>query len=430
MKKIMFTIGIVCYFFISCSKDDSPIPPKPPQPPASEIRIVSYSKNSGYPGDTIKIIGENFPIQISTIAITFDAIPATVLSATPTQITLILPTVQKEIPELVIKISNKIIPHPVQNEYQGNISILTAQIFNTWQEIVGNIAIERQVSHVQMQSDKILYYSVKQSENFPYTGSVYRTLDGGLTWTKWANCDQFRMFYANTKGEGWAEWNFGINRTLLPSNNLPSYSQIFTSCIAAYYIDDTMLNGLYVSDKGSVNTTTDGGLNFNTVFSSSLTQSGNEGTLYQSFSLDKDNIWTVGYKYISGKQTPLLLFKNNGNNWREITFDNLPDQRAEHITFLNKNFGILVTTNKTLKTTDGGNTWINIGNGQTKTVFVDDNNGWFITSSYVFKTIDGGKTWNQDFRDRDNNGFTVLECKNNVIWAIAGNKTYKYYFKS
>ena len=75
MKQVLKAVGLVLLLLTSCSKDDS----NPNNgnrngngngnvtPPVEQkaIVITSYSKNYGYAGDSVDILGENFPKSIN-----------------------------------------------------------------------------------------------------------------------------------------------------------------------------------------------------------------------------------------------------------------------------------------------------------------------------------------------------------------------------
>lgn len=418
MKKIMFSIGIACIVFISCSKDDS-LPN-----PDGEISIKSFSENSGYSGDTIKIIGENFPTDTNKISIKFDTTPAQILKATITEIEIILPETEAEIPTLSITVNNKAISNNIKTPYDGNIKISPLHVYNTWLITEGDTPLEESINHAQMIDDKTFYYSVQTSFNI-FEGIVMRTVDGGQTWQKRSDTDQLRIFYATKNGGLWSEWRFGLNITLKDKTS-SLLKHLFNTCTAAFHVEENLLEGTAVDMNGTVHTTTNGGQSFSPIHTSNL--SSKDDSLYQSYTLDKNNIWVIGYKYIGSTQTPYLLYKHNGNAWMEKAFTDLPNQRAENITFSNQNIGTLTTSQAILLTTDGGDTWKQLKTGRSKCIFVSDKVGYYISDYSIRKTTDGGTTWNDEIKDK-NKYFKTIECKNNVIWAIAGNKSYKLYYK-
>jgi len=85
MKQVkqLFLFTFIATALLSC-KNDAPAPDTTPF-------IESFSPEHGTPGTTVTIIGRNFSETISDYHITFDGIQAEVVSASTTQITVIVP---------------------------------------------------------------------------------------------------------------------------------------------------------------------------------------------------------------------------------------------------------------------------------------------------------------------------------------------------
>ena len=111
MKQVLKAVGLVLLLLTSCSKDDS----NPNNgngngngsgnitPPVEQkaIVITSYSKNYGYAGDSVYILGENFPKK-EQCKVTFGNTEATItsVSADGKKLTLVLPRSSTYLPEL------------------------------------------------------------------------------------------------------------------------------------------------------------------------------------------------------------------------------------------------------------------------------------------------------------------------------------------
>src|SRR5437764_15423174 len=83
---------IVSSFFGSCNHrhaDDSPIPPA--VPPASKVTITALVPSHGVSAIRDTITGSNFSTNATENIVTYNGIQATVLSATTTQIVVIVP---------------------------------------------------------------------------------------------------------------------------------------------------------------------------------------------------------------------------------------------------------------------------------------------------------------------------------------------------
>ena len=80
----LFTILFALFAFVACSEDD-------PDTPPVDFTVTSISQESGTVGTEITITGTNFP-DVSDISLTFAGTPATITSATSTQIVVNVPT--------------------------------------------------------------------------------------------------------------------------------------------------------------------------------------------------------------------------------------------------------------------------------------------------------------------------------------------------
>jgi Secretion system C-terminal sorting domain len=124
-------------------------------------------------------------------------------------------------------------------------------------------------------------------------------------------------------------------------------------------------------------------------------------------------------------QNYIQIFKKSTNGG--ITFQLINGlQDIEKIQFINEQIGFASSFDNLLKTTDGGNTWLNIGAIPPSVVitpfyFINENVGFKIVNS-IYKTTDGGATFNIF----NSVGSIPLPLKiytktENVVWGISVN---------
>lgn len=191
-----------------------------------------------------------------------------------------------------------------------------------------------------------LYGVYLVNENMGYVcGTAY---DGGI-------------IYKTTNGG--VNWNLVLHDTIVSC-----FSDLF------FTSPDT---GYVVGQNGIIIKTTNGGIDW-----------------VQQNSTSNFTLWTIKCPakdtcYTSGRG----VFKtvNGGVTWQSVyndgTFINSLD-------FINSKYGYIVGQ-KTMKTTDGGNSWLFLNNQNYWDVsFSDENTGFGIYSDSIMKTIDGGFTWN------------------------------------
>ena len=419
-----------------CSSDSGESAPVVPEPPVITLaKVKSFSKNSGETGETITIYGENFSNKTSDIKITFDGIESSVLSATATEIAIKLPQSEKMLPQLALKIENRTVINEVTNDYSGNIGIFPAISLAEWVLQENNLRESGGIPRIQMVNDKIVYANSNVTG-----GGVYRTLDGGLTWKRWAINGFNAGFYATINDEGWSQTGFGVSKIAKGGyEGIDTFAQFGDAKDQAgtpycLYVDSDMKNGTWVSQKGTVFTTSNG-VDFAKVYE--VVDKTSNISLLLSTEFDNNHIWVIGREIIKNntETRPFVLFKNNTTDgWKEYPFVSEVGYTAKEISFVDKETGFLLISNtltsdvKLFKTTNGGDSWVSVYNGEkfTKFTFKDAKTGWAILDNKIYKTTDSGTTWTLDYTH--NEAIRSISYKNNVVWAISTAKILKRFF--
>jgi photosystem II stability/assembly factor-like uncharacterized protein len=138
--------------------------------------------------------------------------------------------------------------------------------------------------------------------------------------------------------------------------------------------------------------------------------------------LNENTIWTVEDESLTGG---VFLTTNGGLNWnRQLALGN---QNPTNIYFYNKNIGFIsknTGSSYVRKTTDGGQSWDTIVNGEgfTDLYFIDSLTGWKADNGTMKKTTNGGLNWiNQQFPITVASGIIKFSNVNNdTIWGVGG----------
>lgn len=436
-KRIALLIVLqITLLFNSCSSDsgDAQVVVTPQVPVVINTTIKSYSKDYGTTGETITMTGENFSTKISEIKITFDGVAATILSATATEIAFTLPATEKLLPKLVVTIENRTVTNTVKNNYDKGIGILPIPSVGAWFTIDNGMKSDLGIPHIQILSDKILYYNTNNTG-----ASVVRTLDGGITWKSWALNGFKAGFHATINDEGWSNTGFGYSKIAVGGytgiDTFTNFGNATVETSYCIYVDANMKDGTIVTQVGKVFSTTNG-VDFAKVYETL----GDRTNLFQSTVIDNDHIWAIGYKSIKDvdgftADRPFILFKNNTTDgWKEYPFiKEAGGYFAREICFVDTSTGFLLINNystldvKLFKTTNGGDTWTQAYNGEkfTKFTFKDANTGWAILDNKIYKTTNGGVAWTLDYTH--NQPIRNIAYKNNVVWAISNDRIIKRY---
>jgi uncharacterized repeat protein (TIGR01451 family) len=221
--------------------------------------------------------------------------------------------------------------------------------------------------------------------NYGYT--LYRTVDGGATWSGIAVNGNLTDFHFLSPLDGWMAGNIGILARTQDGGQSLSYQKNSTL--------NTDLKSVEIQNKdrawvipsyawGTVYKTADNGNSWQSV------------TMPHEVSRIRFPSSAVGYAsgfYNMSKTT------NGGASWNimsSLGFDNISD-----LTFLNKDTGWVAIGQSIKRTFDGGNTWSTFPNniGIVSIQFKDFSKGYYLQSnssgSTCFKSTDGGQTWQQ-----------------------------------
>jgi len=316
MKQVLKAVGFVLLLLTSCSKDDS----NPNNgngngngngnvtPPVEQkaIVITSYSKNYGYAGDSVDILGENFPKK-EQCKVTFGDTEATItsVSADGKKLTLVLPRSSTYLPELKF--------------YFGEKTVVDNKVTNDYEQKIANTGGFSYLSD---------FYITPSHEglNVDFDG-VYKVPIGG---TKTPNP------FINSGKRIFSKRGVEFNRVIC---------------------DDEMKNIIIVSIRGDVYKSTNG-KDFYPIREANLSETSNVDYQWNAFKRDINHIWIAGLS--SRKDKPKILFCNGNNEqWTEYVFED-KFEWAVAVDFPTNQIGYCLisgSVNKIYKSTDGGYSW-------------------------------------------------------------------------
>ena len=449
MKQVLKAVGLVLLLLTSCSKDDS----NPNNgngnvtPPVEQkaIVITSYSKNYGYAGDSVDILGENFPKK-EQCKVTFGNTEATItsVSADGKKLTLVLPRSSTYLPELKFYFGEKtVVDNKVTNDYEQKIGIID-KVVGQWVKTQWDVANAEDLYNVKTQIIGDYIYSTQVRDKSSGNIVVF-SKDNGITWEKWANTGVWSYisdFYITPSHEGLnvyfsVVYKVPIGGTKTPNPFINSGKEIFYKENITFnrvICDDEMKNIIVVSIHGDVYKSTNG-KDFYPIREVNTTR---HLVDYQflAFKRDVNHIWIGGLDNKNGNDKPKILFCNGNNEqWTEYVFENEPDGIAVDVNFPTNQIGYCLisgSVNKIYKSTDGGYSWqklpFEIPIGVRSLAFQDENTGWQSSGKVIYKTTDGGNTWQKEFEAESD--IKKLYYTQNVLYAFAEDGLlYRYYFK-
>ena len=446
MKQVLKAVGLVLLLLTSCSKDDSnPNNGNRNGNGNGNLVITSYSKNYGYAGDSVDILGENFPKK-EQCKVTFGNTEATItsVSADGKKLTLVLPRSSTYLPELKFYFGEKtVVDNKVTNDYEQKIGIID-KVVGQWVKTQWDVANAYYWYNVKTQIIGDYIYSTQVRDKSSGNIVVF-SKDNGITWEKWANTGVWSYisdFYITPSHEGLNVYFSGVYKvpiggTKTPNPFINSGKEIFFKKNITFnrvICDDEMKNIIVVSIDGDVYKSTNG-KDFYPVREVNTTRNLVD---YQflAFKKDVNHIWIGGLDDKNRNYKPKILFCNGNNEqWTEYVFENEPDEMAVDVNFPTNQIGYCLisgSVNKIYKSTDGGYSWqklpFEIPIGVRSLAFQDENTGWQSSGKVIYKTTDGGNTWQKEFEAESD--IKKLYYTQNVLYAFADDGLlYRYYFK-
>ena len=445
MKQVLKAVGLVLLLLTSCSKDDSnPNNGNRNGNGNGNLVITSYSKNYGYAGDSVDILGENFPKK-EQCKVTFGNTEATItsVSADGKKLTLVLPRSSTYLPELKFYFGEKtVVDNKVTNDYEQKIGIIDKAVGQWVKTQWEKISSEHHSNFMKTQIVGEYLYSTQIWGGA--ANLVIFSKDNGISWKRWEDTGPFNHesdFYVTPNNEGFNVYDFKIYKVPYGGTEDP-----FPLIRAGKYFfskkgikfnrvvcDDEMKNIIIVSIDGDVYKSTNG----KDFYSVREVEKFDRRMDYQflAFKRDVNHIW-IGGLINKGMTTPKILFCNGNNEqWTEYVFENEPDGRAVDVNFPTNQIGYCLisgSVNKIYKSTDGGYSWqklpFEIPIGVRSLAFQDENTGWQSLDKVIYKTTDGGNTWQKEFEAESN--IKKLYYTQNVLYAFADDGLlYRYYFK-
>ena len=263
----------------------------------------------------------------------------------------------------------------------------------------------------------VIVGSVSEDPPTPLSPAIYRTTDGGVTWTGGSPIE----VYGQLAGVGFSDaehaWAVGGDYSKDSQGALLVTSadagktwtrQPFTATSALEQVQfPTASVGYVTGDDGAVYSTTDGGVHW------ARTAAGAADVSFTGLSfVDATHGWVCGPQgnedFYGGR---CYATADGGATWKDVSPDK--DIVVTDCSFVSANEGWVIGEDSTLfHTTDGGATWSKErltmvpGAALLRLDFVDAENGWLIGSCFpggqqydswgvVLHTTDGGETWAQ-----------------------------------
>ncbi len=245
--------------------------------------------------------------------------------------------------------------------------------------------------------------------------SIYKTTNGGSTWSKFATSNVIKSIWMLDEQHGWAAGESGLLMKTENGSTWTNESWFTLGTIwASYFLNAN--TGWLGTAAGTIISTSNGGADWTI----SATP-GNDG-INDLYFADSKNGWACqndGY---------FLRTRDGGNSW---TQKNLGTNRDFYgMYFLNGKTGWAVGGGNAIegfvyKTTDGGDTWVLKGKPANDALmdvyFIDANIGWIVgMSGLIFKTINGGDTWTPQTQDAGNVWFNGVYFQNANIGFVVG----------
>lgn len=277
-------------------------------------------------------------------------------------------------------------------------------------------------------------------------GSIYKTTDGGNTW--------FQQYFGTEekvtekhKENNTFDTGYGIRSIFFKDSN-NGYSvtgtigwarAIITTTDAGntwveknYDWESDGLLSVFVSNvekgwavglSGSIFITEDNGDSWAQILSGNCS-SWSGDNIKSIFCVNENTGWAVGERLGGSSGGPVILkTRDGGKIWKTQFFMGSSADVIRSVYFIDEYTG-WVAGDQVLRTTNGGDTWVESNIGGNSLFFIDENTGWLVRETFniytdaIFKTTDGGVTW---IPKATQTGFSVYFEDLNTGWVAGKN---------
>ncbi len=228
-----------------------------------------------------------------------------------------------------------------------------------------------------------------------YYGCIQRSTNAGISLQNVAGANNYYHYNKIKFINSQTGFCVGEGGRVMKTTNSGQTWTLLTPNIGAALLDLHFVNtnlGFVVGVNGTVKKTINGGTTFTNV---SGVPSNTD--VYSVCFVDQNTGW------VSGESSAVYKTNNGGTTWTQQTLPTFAFA-VYQIKFINSNIGYAsgAANGNLFKTTDGGNTWIQLGQNMLQLgsirefQFFNADTGIATTSQWKFlKTTDGGATWNE-----------------------------------
>lgn len=431
---LIFYILIGCIIFSCIKKEDKGNQEDKWNLPAPTI--TNFTPANPKPGEIITISGENFsddPEGITVSVITTDqfgfnekAYPAKVINTSLTFITCVIPD--------TLSIGNDYTIHiTIKNRRLSNsnsIPIPISEPTKGWFYAKANNELGY-LKDIQFSSEKIGYITTSKTY-------IYRTIDGGISWTwkgffglnlaftlfgdnAWAEC--LNDIYSTKDGENWKlnnkldtiksvpHFNGGVINGLYMSS--PIKGQLMKSHGWLYYINGSFDPKDIIAEYQSIFSTPA----YRTFYWNKMSN------------IDEFNLIIGGYlEKWNGEKTRVIAHKKAGtfNEYEAYTLVDDFSSGIKRLQLVTPDIAFLIDNNNDFFKLTGGTNWVKLNQKATALYFTDINTGYIGYNGKILKTTDGGNSWKDEFTLRTGDEVISITGKNGKLWAIGNGSVIKY----
>jgi hypothetical protein len=414
----LLIIALVITLLFSCKKSGDTAPE--PEPEKVTITSVSPAADNLHTGDTVTVTGKYFSTDTSKMTLTFGSRKIPIIAATNETITFTIPSDLTKADGQINFVLDLAVEGKGRTFYNFTIR---------WREKNGwYYPFTLPIMSNEVDSIFTPIYFPTDSIGFVQRGGwLYRSTDGGITWT-WTY-EGGSALYSYDGKNSWMASGPRVSTTQTGTSfryTMQSYR--FDLKVIGLYMSSPVnglvadQNGRLYSVKGSFDSS-NVSLKYQTIYYAP--PSASSWTAWQFLSaINESNLILAGWARSGSDNYKLIITHEKDGVFNEYDLGPVTNGNfTKALQLIDANTAVLVTRNSDVLKLNGKINWTKLSQKATALYFIDAKTGYAAYNGKILKTTDGGTTWQDEFILRPGETINSICGRNGKIWAVGNDAT-------